>query len=308
VNWGDLWHYPFWADVWGTAAEWAGAIATGGAFAIAAAVYIHDANLTRSAQAKLIHARILGEPIGEAVRVYVENYSSNSVFFLQIELRRIHLWKAVKLDSSEEFITSPDPNKAAVSELVKKTSTVFSTIPEVDKFSPREAEKLEASDQFEFSVKRVSVYQEIFLTFTDAKGKPWQFGDLAGERPRLRKAEKVTHKRGRISAALYRLRHPWTAQKEIRTRARARWRAFIEGLKIWLMELVIKAMDDEKVKAAFRESIDTEAVKKVFGDAFKNALVREIERRKLELPAQSETQEPGESATSTREGNPDTQN
>jgi hypothetical protein len=292
VNWlGDLWHVPFRVEVWGTAAEWGSAIATGAAFLIAALVYAHDANLSRSSQAELVHTRILGEPIGDKVRVLVENYSPNSVFFLRIELRRIGLWKAVKLDSSEDFLTGPDPSKHAVREMVKKTSDLFSTIPVIHKFDPRDAERLEAGGSYEFSVSRISAYQDVYLTFTDAKGRPWEFGDLASDRPKLRKASKSRSKRGSIRVAFYRSRHPWRAQREFRTRVRSRGRTFIEELKITFIELVIKALDDEKVKTAFREVIDDKNIKSIFGDAFRKALAREIELRNLEVSELPESAE-----------------
>lgn len=133
----------------------------------------------------------------------------------------------------------------------------------------------------EIQLDHVNRYQEVFLTFADAKGRGWEVGNLAGNRPALRKAKKKTDKRGRISAALYRLRHPWTAQKEFRTRLRARWRAFIEGLKIAFVEAIVKALGNEEVRSAFRKSIDSEKIKTAFSDALKKALAAEMERRKL---------------------------
>jgi hypothetical protein len=54
VNWGDLAHYPFHADVWGDAATWAGAVMTGVAALIAAGVYRTNSKDKRREQASLI--------------------------------------------------------------------------------------------------------------------------------------------------------------------------------------------------------------------------------------------------------------
>jgi hypothetical protein len=62
-------------------------------------------------------------------------------------------------------------------------------------------------------------------------------------------------------------------------------------LKITFIELVIKALDDEKVKTAFREVIDDKNIKSIFGDAFRKALAREIELRNLEVSELPESAE-----------------
>ncbi|OBJ98584.1 hypothetical protein A5638_09360 [Mycolicibacterium fortuitum] len=215
------------------------------------------------------------------MRVLVENYSSGSIFLVSVELRRIDLWPAVLLDSSEKFMISPDPAKDEVRQVVAKTAGEYRKIADLTTYRPVEAERLSCGDHVEIQLDHVDRYQEVFLTFVDAKGRGWEIGNLAGNRPALRKAKKKTDKRGRISAALYRLRHPWTAQKEFRTRLRARCRAFIEGLKIAFVEAIVKALDNEEVRSAFRKSIDSDKIKTAFSDALKKALAAEMERRKL---------------------------
>lgn len=53
-NWGDLDHFPMRADVWGTAAEWAGAVAGFLAFGIALWIFRHDRRAKRRGQAALV--------------------------------------------------------------------------------------------------------------------------------------------------------------------------------------------------------------------------------------------------------------
>ncbi|QNJ90981.1 hypothetical protein HZU40_22475 [Mycolicibacterium fluoranthenivorans] len=54
MNWGDLAHYPFHADVWGDAATWVGALMTGVASLIAANVYRTNSKDKRREQSSLI--------------------------------------------------------------------------------------------------------------------------------------------------------------------------------------------------------------------------------------------------------------
>ncbi|HME78212.1 MAG TPA: hypothetical protein VKI00_21970 [Mycobacterium sp.] len=56
--WGELWGFPFYADVWGNAAEWATAIGTGGAAIAAATYYILSARSRKRAQARQVHAAV----------------------------------------------------------------------------------------------------------------------------------------------------------------------------------------------------------------------------------------------------------
>src|SRR5690349_5423817 len=49
--WGDLAHFPFWAEVWGTAGQWVSGLATSGAMITAASVFAVDLHRKRRAQA-----------------------------------------------------------------------------------------------------------------------------------------------------------------------------------------------------------------------------------------------------------------
>ena len=50
--WGDLWHFPFWADVWGTVASWFGAVGTVASVATAAFYYVKNQRREEKAQAR----------------------------------------------------------------------------------------------------------------------------------------------------------------------------------------------------------------------------------------------------------------
>ncbi len=255
------------AEVWGTVSDWVSAIVTGGAFMIAALVYMRDSNLSRRAQAKLILPRLVGNAVGDEVRVLVENYSTNSVFHLQIELRRIDLWKAVLSDSSETFMISPDPSKKAVREIVDKTANEYEKAPYRKAFEPADAERLVAGSSFDFHIDRTTPYQGIFLTFIDSKGRSWEVGDIATHRPELRKRKNASNRRHWLSAMFYRLRHPLRAVKEFRARLKGSWRSLGIQIRIMLTEMIIDA-----VKEKFKD----EEFKKKISDAVAGSVVRAI--------------------------------
>ncbi|MGV0781463.1 hypothetical protein [Mycolicibacterium sp. XJ775] len=250
MNWADLWHLRFGADVWGTVAAWVSAFITGGGFLIAALVYWRDSNLSRSSQAKLILPRIVSEPLGEDVRIVVENYSSSSIFHPQAELRRVYLGEAIRTDSAEEVLMSPDPAKAKVREIVNRTTGEFAKVPTLKKYEA-DSERLASSGACEFHVSRTR-FQLVFVTFVDARGRGWEIGDLAGPRPTLKKVKKPSGERKWLNRNIIRVRHPRRASREFRMRMKIGWRAF------WLQALLSLAEElgkDEEFMERLRESV-----------------------------------------------------
>lgn len=77
--WGDLWHFPFWADVWGTVASWFGAVGIVASVATAAFYYVKNQRREEKAQARHV-AFVHSNWTGYAYHAKVHNFSDESIF------------------------------------------------------------------------------------------------------------------------------------------------------------------------------------------------------------------------------------
>jgi hypothetical protein len=232
-----------WSEVWGNAAEWTGAILTGGALFVAALVYRHDSKLSRSAQAKQVRPRIIGDPLADSVRVLVENYAENSIFRVGVELRRTSVYRAFLLDSAEGVI-DPEKRKRRVRELVKPTYEKYRQVPREVKYYDDRAERLKGTDSLEYRVKRNSPFQQLFVTFIDAKGQHWEFGDLAAERQELRKIDNASEIKKSFRYPKKRLFRPFRAARELLRLFMARFVATVYQIRIAVAEAFTEAFKE----------------------------------------------------------------
>ncbi|MDT5257917.1 MAG: hypothetical protein QOD10_2997 [Mycobacterium sp.] len=77
--WGDLWRFPFWADVWGTVASWFGAVGTVASVATAAFYYVKNQRRKEKAQARHVDF-VHSHWTGYAYHAKVHNFSDESIF------------------------------------------------------------------------------------------------------------------------------------------------------------------------------------------------------------------------------------
>jgi len=169
---GDLWHFPFYADVWGDTATWVGAIATGGAAIAAARFYINDRRISQAEHANhvaLLSADIYGRSYvirnsGEKT-IYAVNVMYIPPKDLRVMLtssyypfRRILYggeW-AAELRDEEEVLRS------------------FDSLPALRGFGIGGVVKPDAEYRFTFPEEYAYVWGvAIVLTFQDARGLVW---------------------------------------------------------------------------------------------------------------------------------------
>jgi hypothetical protein len=77
--WGDLWHFPFWADVWGTVASWFGAVGTVASVATAAFYYVKNQRREEKAQSRHV-TFVSSHWTRHGYHAKVHNFSDESIF------------------------------------------------------------------------------------------------------------------------------------------------------------------------------------------------------------------------------------
>ena len=103
VSWGDLDEFPFLADVWGTAADWASGIGTVFAAFVAVGVYGFARAQERRAQASLVYV------VQDGAHVTVQNLSDKQIADLKIVPRIMSLWRATHAGEFNEVIMLGKP-------------------------------------------------------------------------------------------------------------------------------------------------------------------------------------------------------
>ncbi|ANW65098.1 hypothetical protein BCA37_17215 [Mycobacterium sp. djl-10] len=78
MNWGELWDFPFEADIWSSVWSGVGAIGTTSAVGITAYFYFRDQAEKNAAQARLV--RFTMEGSGIASRYEITNNSDSSIY------------------------------------------------------------------------------------------------------------------------------------------------------------------------------------------------------------------------------------
>jgi hypothetical protein len=79
IVWGDLWHFPFWAEVWGTVAAWFAAFGT--VLSIGTAAFYYVKNLRREAKAQARHVTFVHDHWTNTEYVtQIHNFSDKAIF------------------------------------------------------------------------------------------------------------------------------------------------------------------------------------------------------------------------------------
>ncbi|OCB14774.1 hypothetical protein A5717_01700 [Mycolicibacterium porcinum] len=182
VDWlGDLWHYPFHAEVWGDAATWTGAVATGLAALIAAITYAVSRRQDKWAQASLID---FGLGVGQ---YEVHNRSDQPIIGVRIRLKPRSLWSAARSGNYSGAVVFGGPTLAAFPShefyLAAKASHGRTRSKEANQ-SKLIADKLEAGRSASANLEWVTAAgSKSFIEFRDVHGNNWEY-DIEEERLR----------------------------------------------------------------------------------------------------------------------------
>lgn len=240
---GDLWHFPFWADVYGTFAAWLGAALTGGALFVASLVYRRDSNLARDAQAKKIHARVVDPTDFDKAVVHVDNYSEAAIFDIGVLYEKI-LWREVDLDHFD-YGADGEVIPTSVSTTYRKWKKTASPIT----YRDSAAWSIAPGARLDQGVTRFNEFQIVSVSFQDIKGQPWILRNLLVDGgPKLERATIAAPALGhsRFGAA----RHPVDLWR------RRQLRRKIDSLANETHKKILR--EDEESARAFREKVKKE--------------------------------------------------
>lgn len=178
---GDLAHFPFLADVWGTAAAWFGAVGTTSAFLLAATAYRRDVKLRRYEQAVMvrIHEKSVA-PLGlgaltpENLVLEVHNTSDGYIYSVGGILVRKPLHKFVK----DLSLTSPgredsDPSEEELEGCLQKYRDVSEKLSlggTVDRVEPGGVATLRFPTLYTHE-------HQLVVSFMDAQNQLWRIQD-----------------------------------------------------------------------------------------------------------------------------------
>ena len=114
---GDLWHFPFRADVWGTGAAWFGAVGT--VVSVGLAVYFYRNNQLQEQKAQARHI-VFSEAndYADSVKLYVSNFSDESIFDITVGKTYEHTFRSVVENQcrrqAHEHFFDPDPDQVSI--------------------------------------------------------------------------------------------------------------------------------------------------------------------------------------------------
>ncbi|WP_142301098.1 hypothetical protein [Mycobacterium lehmannii] len=205
---GDLAHYPFRADVWGDAAAWVGAVATGLAALIAAVAYALGRRQEKWAQASLIYFG-LGSGVYE-----VHNRSEKPIVGVRVIPKPRSLWSAARSGNYRGAVVFGGPTLAAFPShefyLAAKRSHGRDRPKEATQ-SNMFATKIEPGASASVGLDWVTMAGfKSYIEFRDVYGRDWQY-DIEEERlrPRKPRATPLKEKNNRLWAMR------WIAKNEL---------------------------------------------------------------------------------------------
>lgn len=166
---GDLWHFPFLVEIWGTASSWAGATITGFSFLLAANVYRRNSRDQRISQAsKVVFTANFAEDFDEdritRVKGTVFNHSDAMIMHVAVVVR-------LKEEVLKKRTTRTQRLFDIVPGLIQHVSVVNDEHMN-NVIEPGESESYEADIPNWYKGPRESV--EAFLQFTDANSVVWE--------------------------------------------------------------------------------------------------------------------------------------
>ncbi|WP_280835523.1 hypothetical protein [Mycolicibacterium frederiksbergense] len=199
MNWlGDLWHYPFHADVWGTASDWFSGFATGIAALIAAVAYAIGRRQEKWAQASLIYFELSGQ-------YYVYNRSDKPIVGVRVVPKNRSLWSAAQSGNYSGAVVFGGPTIAAFPShefyrAAKKSHG--KRMPKAAIESYMFAIKIDPGQSSSVGLEWVTIAgHKSYIEFRDVYGRDWQY-DIEQERlkPIKRRSTPLKSKNNRIWA------------------------------------------------------------------------------------------------------------
>ena len=176
---GDLWQYPFRADVWGTAGQWFSGIVSGGALGLGFYLMLRDRRKEERAQAQLITCRREptgprsdsdGDPVYPGL-VHVLNHSTRPIYSItarpllvswpEYQRRIANVPGIGKPSYSEQEWRNPEGKLRTFAESVLQSKVERRVL------NPDETLSLE------YAAPMTARYYDILVEFTDAEGIVW---------------------------------------------------------------------------------------------------------------------------------------
>lgn len=172
VNW---WHGLFWTQAWGNAAEWFGAIGTGGAFIAAVVFFIHERRTANRGQASLVFVRKV-----KGAYVEITNRSDKSIFDVRtvvdpmsmmtaLTIGEVNQTPAMGVGGSNTYKYPSHEYYLLMRRLLKEKARRFSAN------SPNQGDvEIPAGEKHEIFVPELMFnLDEAYVLFLDAYGRSW---------------------------------------------------------------------------------------------------------------------------------------
>jgi flagellar biosynthesis GTPase FlhF len=271
--------------IWGTVSTWVGAGLTGCGFLIASLVYRRDSNLSKSVQAKKIHARIVDKAKIENPVIHVENYSEAKIFHVIAEIHRMNLHEVVA--EFFDYFTLRD-------EGVEKLQVELGDISDDYRVTDDDAWSIDPAKSYEFKLGGISSYHRLSVSFTDLRGRRWRWSNLRADRPKL--VEVKDDPIYSTSARRYTwLRHPVKTAKAFQEKRDIRQRVQriedrpqqLERQREWAEYRRARKEEKEKARA---EKAAAKEKKRAEKEAKKRGHLEQVEREKEEAEEREEAE------------------
>lgn len=176
----------FSVEIWGTVSSWVGSGLTGGGVLIAGLVYWRDSNLSRAAQAKKIHARIVDPIRFSDPKVHIYNYSESKIFDVVAEAEPVDLY-TLATDLLRDIKILPSDS------VIEEANNLIKDLPDSIRVRDDDAWTIDpgSSNQLQFEGLAGPQVQIISVLFTDIRGQRWKWTDLRDDNPRLQRVKKL---------------------------------------------------------------------------------------------------------------------
>ena len=183
MTWGELWHYPFWVEVWGTAGQWVGVIGTSSAAIAAAYYYANDKRIDAKTQAGLVRVEFKALESDKAV-VLINNYSEGPILHVAFAARDM---TQREYFSKHRFFKPLDGSRTIpAKDLFEREPLDFRRSgPQVPLYPPEERAEILAAGQSTELSHSVGIRNDVHyvVLFNDQRGRTWSI-DVSEQRLR----------------------------------------------------------------------------------------------------------------------------
>jgi hypothetical protein len=171
--WGDLAHFPFWADVWGNAAAWASGSVSSAALVAGATYYVLDRRQDNRSQASLVSVRNTA-----AIQVAITNHSDKTIVNVTVAAKILSLRKAATLGEFQQVVIFGGPTVAAFPshDFYRNAKTVIKQMKgkTAELTAKLDAEEIQGGKEGSVQVPGLLTGGVLFyVTFRDAQGRDW---------------------------------------------------------------------------------------------------------------------------------------